>query len=93
MKQCTRNTTSFVFKEKLFQIYLTSVEKAVFLMFKYFVLSLFLLFPSFLTDLHAIVGNRPTMTTDLSVLAEMSMYSTKSQPDTNIVISPQSILI
>lgn len=68
-------------------------EKAVFPRFKYTMFSLLLLFPSFLADLHATVGNRPAMTTDRSALAETSVYCTKSQPDINTVISPQSTLI
>lgn len=82
------NTTSFVFKEKVLQIYLTSMKKNQFSSGLNTLCSLFLLFPFFLTDLHARVGNRPVVTTDLSALAEMSMCSTKSQPDTNTVISP-----
>lgn len=62
-------------------------EKAAFSRFKYAVFSLLLLLPFFLTDLHATVGNRPMVTTDLSALAETSMHSTRSQPDTNTVIS------
>lgn len=80
------NTISFVFQEKVLQIYLASVKKQLFPRFKYTMFSLLLLFPSFLADLHATVGNRPAMTTDRSALAETSMYCTKSQPDTHTVI-------
>lgn len=98
IKNCKNKTMhyeyhQFCFQEKSIPTSSDFSEKAAFPRFKHTVFSLLLLFPSFLADPHATVGNRPAMTTDRSALAETSMYSTKSQPDTNTVNSPQSILI
>lgn len=94
IKNCKNKTMhQFCFQEKSIPTSSDFSEKAAFPRFKHTEFSLLLLFPSFLADPHATVGNRPAMTTDRSALAETSMYSTKSQPDTNTVNSPQSILI
>lgn len=92
IKNCKNKTMhyeyhQFCLQEKSIPDLFDFSEKAIFPRFKYTVFSFLLLFPLFLTDLHAVVGNRPMVTTDLSALAETSMHSIRSQPDTNTDIS------